>query len=186
MLRDLPAPARRLERRPPGGRGTLRGARARRDRRAAAGRAGPRLPHVLRPLVRARPARRRARRGRDRLRLVLPAPASPPARAALPRLLGRRASRRPRRRHVRISACRCGEGSRRSSRQRSSRCCGGPRASFRREDRRPDHPAPSLAARRRTPSLIALAWWGAFFLCFDQDCPALLPALPLVAGLRAS
>ena len=47
----------------PRGRRALRGARARRDRRAAARRAGPRLPHVLRPLARARPARRRARRG---------------------------------------------------------------------------------------------------------------------------
>ncbi len=39
----------------PRGGGALRRARARRGRRAARRRAGPRLPHVLRPLVRARP-----------------------------------------------------------------------------------------------------------------------------------
>ena len=54
-----------LERRPPRGRRPVRGARPRRDRRASRRRAGPRLPHVLRPLVRARPARRGARRRRE-------------------------------------------------------------------------------------------------------------------------
>src|SRR5207248_10938637 len=51
------------------------------------------LPPLRRALARARPRTRRARRGRDRLRLVLRDAAPPPAGAALPRLLGRRVPR---------------------------------------------------------------------------------------------
>ena len=130
---------------------------------------GPRLPHVLRPLVRARPARRRARRR--------PRSGSPPTtsrRSTCSRRCATSATRketcqRPRRRRARTSACRCGEGSPRSSRPRWSRCCDAPRASSE-HDLDPGHPAPRLAARRRRRADRA-AWWGAFFLCFDQSVP---------------
>ena len=75
-----------LERGPPRGRGALRGARARRRRRPAARRAGPRLPHVRRPHARSRPDRGRPDRGGDRVGLVLRDAAAPAARDALPRL----------------------------------------------------------------------------------------------------
>ena len=68
----------------------LRGARPRRALRAAGRRARPRLPHVRRPLARARPARRGARGGRDRPRVLLRDAAPPPAGASLPRLQGGR------------------------------------------------------------------------------------------------
>ena len=59
---------------------------ARRDRRDPGGRGRARLPHVLRPFRRARPALRRAEGGGHRPRGLLPAAAAPAARAALPRL----------------------------------------------------------------------------------------------------
>ncbi len=82
----VPDAARRLEPAAPRGRGPLRRAGPRRGVRAAGRRAGPRVPHVRRTDARARPPRRRAARGRDRVRLVLRRPAAPPAGAALPRL----------------------------------------------------------------------------------------------------
>ena len=63
---------------------------------------------------------RRSSEARDRLRRLLPTAAAPAAGAALPRLLGGRPSRDREGRRARISACRCGPGSRRSSRPRSS------------------------------------------------------------------
>ncbi len=100
------------------GRGPLRGARSRRAGRAPGRRAGPRLPHVRRPLVTARRDRSRARRGRDRVRLVLRDAAPPPACAALSRRSPRARSRRPSERLPRISRSRCGVGSTREQQER--------------------------------------------------------------------
>ena len=130
---------------------------------------GPRLPHVLRPLARARPARRRAAGGRDRLRRLLPAAAAPAAGARATSATPRATSPRPRRPRARTSACRSGPASPKSSRPRSSPCCGAP-------------PSSSLVMRFPVNRhrvwqlvfdavLIVAAWRLTFFLRFDKTTP---------------
>ena len=88
-----------------------------------AGRRGrPRLPHVLRPLARARPARRRAEGSRDRVARSTTSRRCTCSRRCAISATPRATSPRRRRRRARISACRCGPGSPGSSRRRSSPC----------------------------------------------------------------
>ena len=115
----LPAAHRRLESE------AARGSRALhrvvgRARRDPGRRTGSRLPHVLRALARAGPARRRAAR-----RPTSGSRSTTSRRCTCSRRCGisatpRATSRRPSTPHARISACRCGPGSPRSSRRRSS------------------------------------------------------------------
>src|SRR4029078_4220324 len=81
----LPPAVGRLEPRTTRGSVAIRSARPRRGLRAAGRRRRPRVPHVRRPLARARPDCRGADRSRDLLRLLLRDAAPPPAGAALPR-----------------------------------------------------------------------------------------------------
>ncbi len=84
------------------------------------GRPGAHLPPVLRPLARARPARGGARpRRRSRTRSTTSRRCICSRRCATS-ATPRATSPRPRRRRARTSACRCGRGSPRSSRRRSS------------------------------------------------------------------
>src|SRR5919108_648580 len=162
------APRRRVEPAPPRGGRALRRARARRPRRAPAGRRPARLPPVRRPLAGTRPRPRGPRRGGDRLRVVLRDAAPPPARASLPRPLGGRLSRdraRPARepRAAAVAGGRAGG----SAADRRHRPLGRPRA------RRlvipiTRHRLWQLAA---DGVLVALAWWLAFQLRWDNGVP---------------
>ena len=82
----------------------------------------------------------------------------------------RATSRRRRRPRARTSACRCGPGSPRSSRQRSSASCAARRPSCRRDLAFPvnRHRIWQLVA---DALLIAAAWRLTFFLRFDQTVP---------------
>ena len=131
-----------------GGGRAVRRARARRPRGAAAGRARPRLPHVRRahrPPCRARGG---ARRGRNRVRLLLRDAAPSPARARAPRVgaegpFPRRSGSPPR-----TSRCRCGAASAPRSRSASSRRCA-PRSAYRYRHEVAREQAQVVAGRRR-------------------------------------
>ena len=81
---------------------------------------GSRLPHVLRPLARARPARCGARRMQTSASRSTTSRRCTCSLRCATSATPRATSRRRRRRRARISACRCGPGSPRSSRRRSS------------------------------------------------------------------
>src|SRR5262249_6477418 len=154
----------------PRGGGPLRGAWSRRVLRAARGRPRPRLPHVRRAQPRAGPPRRGACSGRDRecvlLRDADPSPACAPA-------------ARPRRR------CASGDRARLAGEPRAANVGGDPGGSpgargFRRER----IVSPTGLRNILIPinrhriwqvvadgGLIALAWWLAFELRFDQGVP---------------
>src|SRR5581483_7835675 len=164
----LPAPPRRLERRPPPGSRALRRARPRRALRVTARRAGARLPHVLRPFARARSAARSAAGGRHRARGPLRDAAPPPAGDVVPRVLRGRSPRdRGRLAREPLSAAlavdRTGAaGARRGGRARGARRPGGRAMTINR------HRLWQLAA---DAGLIALAWFLAFQLRFDNGPP---------------
>ena len=170
---DLPAAPRRLERRPPRGGRALRRARPRRDRRAAA-RTSRATSTTCTASARssATGSPRRSREAEIGFASYYEPPLHLQPALALPRLLARATSPRPRRPRARTSACRCGPGSPRSSRPRSSASCGARRASC---SDVIDQPFPVNRHRLwqlvADAVLIAAAWWLAFFLCFDQTVP---------------
>ena len=135
-------------------------------------RAEPRLPHVRRPLARAGPPRRGARCGRDRPRVVLRDAPAPPARAALPRVPGRRVpgdragfAREPRAADVGGDSC----GDAGAGGGRDPRGSGGARVIPINRHRIWQLVADGL--------LVALAWWLAFELRFDNGIPVFYETL---------
>src|SRR5207248_10576821 len=159
---------RRVEPRTPRGGDVLRGARPRRARRAAAGRAGPHLPPVRLPLARARPHPRGARRCRHRIRGLLHDAAPSPARAPLPRLRARLAAEHgARRRGELLRSPLAGHAGRGAGARRRGR----PLRGRRRRSRMTGLGRSRFLQVLTDGAIVAVSWLLAFELRFDHGLP---------------